>query len=487
GWSSQARTLSSARALVGASVRPTARPAASSSAAGTGTGSAKRRRPPTLRTGSNVPTTPLCPATVTGAPSARRSATGTASGGGSSNGCSRTTPRAGSTCTTATDTPAPARRSPPSSGRSASGAKSRGPQRVATRRPRSVPPASRSRVQSGVAAPAPASGGRAAESPADPGVPSAPSSGANPTAPASGSPDPEAACRQAANRTPATPATPAARATTASAKARRRVFGAPLGRLRVSTAPHSPQVRAVRSTPDQQFGQRTTVARYSPGTARRSRMYVAATLRATLAASAVLAALGGRSRAFEEDVRDARELPPDLRVLRVHIPLGTLSVESGEPGRLTFEGRSRRVAATQADLERLREVDFRPVLSPTDEPGVYEYAAPDPPETLDEAGQAAMVLKGVLRLPPDVAVDVRTFRGPLSVVDRRADVRLWTASGDLRVDGVTGDVAATTHRGNVILRGIRGSVAVETDDGAILAFIDEIGPGGLQLDSEQPA
>jgi hypothetical protein len=158
------------------------------------------------------------------------------------------------------------------------------------------------------------------------------------------------------------------------------------------------------------------------------------------------------------------------------VPLGSVTVEPGEPGRLRFDGRCRLAADTAEGLARLGEVGAHPVFGPTGEPGVYRFASPELPPEFDTRSHV-VVLKGNLQLPPDVALDVETGRGHLAAIDWRAPVRLHTGSGDLQVKGARADVVAFTGLGNCVVTDHRGGLEVEAGEGAILAFVDELGPG----------
>lgn len=203
-----------------------------------------------------------------------------------------------------------------------------------------------------------------------------------------------------------------------------------------------------------------------------------------LAALAFLGACGGP---FEEaDLADDRELPADVRRLEVRIPLGSITVHAGPAGRLRLAGRSRKTAGSEADLEKLRAVEFVPRLEAADEPGTWVYSFPDLPPGLDER-EAAMMLRAELYLPRDLDVDVETRRGHLSVIGRDADVRLRTGSGSIQVEELEGSLEAFTGLGSGILHGIRGSVAMESGGGALLVYIERIGPGGVRLRTREPS
>lgn len=207
---------------------------------------------------------------------------------------------------------------------------------------------------------------------------------------------------------------------------------------------------------------------------------------AALACAGLLAAACG-SHHEEADVRDERAVPPDLRRLEVRLPLGSITVHAGEGGSMLLVGRSRKTAPTAAGLERLRDVDFTPRFGPGDRPGTYRLEMPGLPPDVDPRTGAALILRAELYLPRDVAVDVETDRGFLSVVGRDAAVRLHTGSGDVQIDDVDGAIEVFTGLGDGILHAVRGSVNVESGGGAILAYVEGLGPDGVRLKTREPS
>lgn len=204
----------------------------------------------------------------------------------------------------------------------------------------------------------------------------------------------------------------------------------------------------------------------------------------TLALAAALAACGGWHE--EADVRDEGALPADLTTVRVRVPLGSVTVQAGPDGRYRIAGRSRKAAGNADDLERLRGIDFRAELRPTDVPGVYDYVFPSLPDGVDPR-DAALMLRAELFLPRAVAVDVETERGNLGVVGRDAAVRLHTGSGEVQLDDVRGDVSVFTGLGAGILHHVSGSIDFESGGGAVVAWIDAIGPGGVRIETREPS
>ena len=98
-----------------------------------------------------------------------------------------------------------------------------------------------------------------------------------------------------------------------------------------------------------------------------------------------------------------------------------------------------------------------------------------------------MILRAELYLPREIAVDLETGRGFLSVVGRDADVRLHTGSGDVHLEDVEGEIDVFSGLGGGILHRIRGSVTMETGGGAVLAFIERIGERGIRIKTREPS
>ncbi|MDA0372601.1 MAG: hypothetical protein O2865_02335 [Planctomycetota bacterium] len=211
-----------------------------------------------------------------------------------------------------------------------------------------------------------------------------------------------------------------------------------------------------------------------------------ARVRAKILAGICLAAAGCGTPHEESDVRASWEQPADLAVLRVRIPLGSLTVHATEPGSISLSGRARKTARDDAELSRLKDVAFEPSFAATSDSGVYELSFPALPDGVDP-GEGAMILRAELYLAPEIAIDVETGRGFLSVRDRQADVRLRSGSGDVELEGVRGTIDVFTGSGGGILHRVAGTVSLETGEGAVLAYIDELGAGGLRLKTGGPS
>ena len=174
------------------------------------------------------------------------------------------------------------------------------------------------------------------------------------------------------------------------------------------------------------------------------------------------------------------------RAVRVEIPLGSIKVEAGEPGRIEFRGLFRRASDTAEGLARLEELDFTLTRVMSDEPGVIALSAPNLPEGLDSITHA-LILRTHLRVPVDLAVELIAGRGELTVVERRGPVRVRTGSGDVRLSQVHADAEVVTGHGHCFVEGHRGGLDVRTKFGTILAFLDGLGAAGVRLTTEEPS
>lgn len=201
-----------------------------------------------------------------------------------------------------------------------------------------------------------------------------------------------------------------------------------------------------------------------------------------------LAACGDGSLGHAEDRPVQREiaLPSDLRLLKVRIPLGSVTVEAGDAQVLALDGVVRKAADDAAGFARLAELAWEPELRATEVAGEFEYRMPGVPDDLAPRAHA-VILRASLRLPATIAVDIETGRGHLAVVGRRAAVRLWTASGDVQVRDVVGDAKTFTGLGHCAIIDHRGGLDVESGSGTILAYVDEIGAAGVRLSTLDPS
>ncbi len=195
------------------------------------------------------------------------------------------------------------------------------------------------------------------------------------------------------------------------------------------------------------------------------------------------------------DVVQSIALPAELRVLRVRVPLGEVTIGTHDgPRELRIEGRLRRSAADPDDLERLLAIEFVAALTATADPGIFEFRVPGLPDGVDPLG-SAIIFRAFLALPDDVAIDVETGKGTLEVSARRAEVRLRTGAGELVLRDIHGDADVSTGDGRIFVTGHRGALRGRSGDperptltgAAIVARLDKIGPGGVDLATNGPS
>ncbi|MBI5851526.1 MAG: hypothetical protein HZB39_10970 [Planctomycetes bacterium] len=221
-----------------------------------------------------------------------------------------------------------------------------------------------------------------------------------------------------------------------------------------------------------------------------------APVRSRPVAVAILALLAGcGADSTDEDVKTELPLPDGLTGLRVRLGLGdvTVGIHAGERT-LRIDGRLRRSAADPDDFEQLLHVAFEPRLTPTQDPGVFQLAAPALPAGVD-AERSAIVFRTYLSLPEDVAIDVETRRGDLEVRYRKAPVRLRTERGELALRDVHADADVATIDGKLFAVGHRGGLRARCGDplrptltgGSIFACVEAIGSGGIDLWTNSPS
>jgi hypothetical protein len=204
--------------------------------------------------------------------------------------------------------------------------------------------------------------------------------------------------------------------------------------------------------------------------------------RTSLLVAALFPVLWGCSPRVEEELKLTLPLPPDCETLRIEIPTGGLTVEAGPAGQVGIDAITGRVAVDAAALERLAAIEFVPRLQPTGDTGVYLLDTPRVPDDMDPA-ENAMIFRGLLRVPPEVAVVVRTARGDLAARGFRAAVDLETSAGDLQLDRIEGPARGSTLHGNCIVTHHRGGLDLETGEGKILAYVDALTPEGIRLET----
>lgn len=198
--------------------------------------------------------------------------------------------------------------------------------------------------------------------------------------------------------------------------------------------------------------------------------------------------LGGCTEGFrsEELLRESFDLPADATHLTVRVPSGAVTVSPGQTGKVELEAAARRWAADEQTFAKLQEHDFAPRLVPGDGAGHYRFEFRDLAEPVPES-DGVLFAKVILEVPPTVALDIVTARGPLAVTGWRAPVTLRTGSGNLLLKDIHGPVDAETGLGELVVSGHRGDLRVRSGGGTLFVDLDEFGPGGLDLATEEPS
>jgi hypothetical protein len=162
-----------------------------------------------------------------------------------------------------------------------------------------------------------------------------------------------------------------------------------------------------------------------------------------------------------------------VKRVRIELDNGTLGIDQRDERSVQWAGGVRRAADTAEGLKALEAVS----------PDFQVVADPSAPDTLVLRGPqlptGATGLLGVemgIHLPADLELEVRvTSSGHLTIMNRRAALRLDTGRGDLRVERCTGALRAKTGRGHVILQEHRGDVDVHAMVGDMQVFVREPG------------
>lgn len=220
------------------------------------------------------------------------------------------------------------------------------------------------------------------------------------------------------------------------------------------------------------------------------------TLRVLLSSALLLPAIGcgpHHLRYFDdsERVQAHYELPADAKELRVELPEGALTFETGPPGEIRLEAPVRRASVSEEGLDALKAVDARPKLQPGDHPGEWVLQGPRVPDGLPWPDHR-IIMRTLVQVPANVAVVGHTKMGHMAAMQRKADVELETAHGDIRLDHVDGNAVIRTGRGVVLIDGQRGSLDIELgkwhgkrvpndEPDTMQIFVSELGADGVQI------
>jgi hypothetical protein len=202
---------------------------------------------------------------------------------------------------------------------------------------------------------------------------------------------------------------------------------------------------------------------------------------AVLAATACEGRLGHR---FDEDFTWSFAVPASVHTVRFALHEGPITILPGAPGRVVWRGTSRRAADTEEGLAALQRLELRPQPDES-EPGVFALRGSVVPFELNPVAHR-FIVKLVVEVPPDVAIEAKTGFGPMSVENRTGAVRLETRDGVLRIDGCAGPVVARSGRGAVIVQKQTGALDIESGDcDTMQVFVDHIAEGGVRLVAKQ--
>ena len=184
---------------------------------------------------------------------------------------------------------------------------------------------------------------------------------------------------------------------------------------------------------------------------------------------------------FDASLAGEFRLDEGTHTVAVRVPTGSVSIISGEAGRVKIkDGRSRLAADRAEDLQVLRQLDFTLHPKTNHEPGVMELGTASLPVSLNPS-KTAMIMRVLLEVPHDISVDIQTGRGPVSVVDRRADITVHTGAGDLNFRRNQGNLVGFSGTGDCLVDSHRGGLDLQTMEGAVIAYVDELGKKGVQL------
>ncbi|MHC5064519.1 MAG: DUF4097 family beta strand repeat-containing protein [Planctomycetota bacterium] len=134
----------------------------------------------------------------------------------------------------------------------------------------------------------------------------------------------------------------------------------------------------------------------------------------------------------------------------------------------------------EEDFAKLSALDFQLIAKQGEGEAEMLMEPPGLPVGLDPK-RSAMVMRFVMEVPADLELDVKTTRGHCAVDGRQADVRVHTGSGEIKFSNIAGAGRAFTGDGGCIVNGHRGDLNLETKNGTVLAYLDELGPNGVEV------
>ncbi len=175
------------------------------------------------------------------------------------------------------------------------------------------------------------------------------------------------------------------------------------------------------------------------------------------------------------------EVPDGTKKLTIRVPAGNLTIRAGEPGVIKIrEGMSLLAADLEEDYAKLEALDFRLIQTAGEGEGEIILQPPGLPVGL-EPERSAMVMRLIMEVPAGIALDLETARGHCAVDGRRAAVRVHTGSGEIKLSNNRGALSAFTGDGSCVVDGHRGDLNLETKNGTVLAYLEELGPNGVEV------
>lgn len=171
--------------------------------------------------------------------------------------------------------------------------------------------------------------------------------------------------------------------------------------------------------------------------------------------------------------------PGTIRIL-LENHAGYLSVEPAADDRISFEAATLKAADTEAELAGLASIDLQLTEQPTERSGEMRLVVPGLPKGADQLTNQ-VVFKGVIRIPPSLALCARIGLGQLSARGITGEIDLETGVGDVVLKNCRGNARLRTGKGQIIVDAHKGALDAETASGTMLVFVSELGQKGMRL------
>jgi hypothetical protein len=167
---------------------------------------------------------------------------------------------------------------------------------------------------------------------------------------------------------------------------------------------------------------------------------------------------------------------PEIRRVRLEIQAGTVGIAVHEARVVHFGGGMRRAADTAEQLAAIEAlpIDPKAFVDPADATTMVVRG----PHLVEGGPQGVLAYEMGLLLPADLELEVVVEgSGGVTVVDRKAPLKVSTGRGDLRFERCIGGTKAYTGRGVVIAIDMGGRVDIESAVGDMQVFVTQ--PGDL--------